>query len=248
MENLLNDTLTDPNKPALRNDGVVLQAANSNPWYVLATVFGEQEKDATWFDYDEELAAQNRRAWNGWFCAGLTDTERTDWAEKIGLEADDLNPLTKTELKKITILFKKRMGKPAKLPDRTENIEFSKIHFSRFIYFKKYVFRKTVYFDSAKFKGDTNFRSTRFNEGAYFRSARFNGVADFGSARFNGGAYFVSATFSREVDFGSLEISNKPTIFYCEVDFRSVKFISATRFEGAEIYFSRSAILWCEYV
>jgi hypothetical protein len=30
---------------ALRNDGVELKPANSNPWYVLATVYGEQDSD-----------------------------------------------------------------------------------------------------------------------------------------------------------------------------------------------------------
>ena len=39
---------------ALRNDGVKLTPASQNPWYVLATVYGEFEDG-----YDEELAAKN---------------------------------------------------------------------------------------------------------------------------------------------------------------------------------------------
>ncbi|MEJ2019665.1 MAG: hypothetical protein P8X51_15695, partial [Maritimibacter sp.] len=57
--------LIDPNKPwywlevredgsALRNDGVELKAANSNPWYVLATVYGEQDGDKIDWDLHEK--------------------------------------------------------------------------------------------------------------------------------------------------------------------------------------------------
>ena len=45
---------------ALRNDGVRLKPANQNPWYVLATVFGEAvENNAL-----EDFASYNRDAWN----------------------------------------------------------------------------------------------------------------------------------------------------------------------------------------
>jgi hypothetical protein len=45
---------------ALRNDGVRLTPASQNPWYVLATVFGEQDGER----FDEELHVKNTLAWN----------------------------------------------------------------------------------------------------------------------------------------------------------------------------------------
>ncbi|MCF6315364.1 MAG: hypothetical protein L3J30_03545 [Marinosulfonomonas sp.] len=58
--------MNDPkgDEDGVRNDGTVLTAANKNAWYVLATIFGEQEENARVWDYDEDLAAKNRRAWN----------------------------------------------------------------------------------------------------------------------------------------------------------------------------------------
>ena len=48
-----------------------LRDANSNPWYVLMTLYGEQEGD--WVD--RKLAKKNRQAWNAWSCQNLTEDE-----------------------------------------------------------------------------------------------------------------------------------------------------------------------------
>jgi len=40
-----------------------LKQANDNPWYCLATLYGEQPIDS----YDHELAEKNRLAWGQWF-------------------------------------------------------------------------------------------------------------------------------------------------------------------------------------
>ena len=110
--------LQDPNLPphaiveeredgsALRNDGVELAAANTNPWYVLATIFGEQPEGASWLDYDRELAAKNRRAWNGWFCGDLDEKTRQARAESAGLDAAELAPLTDAERQEISARFR----------------------------------------------------------------------------------------------------------------------------------------------
>ncbi|SMX33632.1 hypothetical protein [Octadecabacter ascidiaceicola] len=41
-----------------------LTPANENPWYILMTLYGEQEGARI----DKELAEKNRDAWNKWFC------------------------------------------------------------------------------------------------------------------------------------------------------------------------------------
>ncbi len=113
------EKLIDPNKPAheiievledgdaIRNDGVRLQAANKNPWYVLATIYGELGEGP---HYDEKLAAKNRRAWNRWFCDGLSNGERRERLEKAGLEVSDLMPLSKEELAIIKDRFCRRLS------------------------------------------------------------------------------------------------------------------------------------------
>jgi len=39
-----------------------LRPANENPWYILMTLYGEQEGE----EIDWELHEKNRRAWNAW--------------------------------------------------------------------------------------------------------------------------------------------------------------------------------------
>ena len=75
----MNTPLSDPNLPAgaiikeyeeggtLRNDGEDLRPANENPWYVLATVYGEQERGGV----NVTLHSQNRGIWNRWMCKGM---------------------------------------------------------------------------------------------------------------------------------------------------------------------------------
>jgi len=55
-----------------------MKPANENPWYILMTLYGEQEGD----EIDRELHKKNRAVWNAWSCQNLTDEERAK------LEAD----------------------------------------------------------------------------------------------------------------------------------------------------------------
>ena len=46
-----------------------LTPANDNPWYWLATVYGEQIGQGL----DDELAKKNRIAWNRWVAAAMSE-------------------------------------------------------------------------------------------------------------------------------------------------------------------------------
>ncbi|MFK5998770.1 MAG: pentapeptide repeat-containing protein [Rhodobacterales bacterium] len=236
--------LKDPNKPAhaivkvhddgsaLRNDGEVLQAANSNPWYVLATVFGEQAEGAEIWKYNKELAAKNRRAWNGWACAGLSEVERQDRAEKVGLAVEDLKPLTKAELDEIKTRFQKRMGKMATLPDRIEKIAFFFIYFSQYLCFEKYVFEKYANFSSSTFNGAANFSSSTFCGIANFDSSTFSGEANFSSSTFNTTATFISSRFNGVANLSLSTFSN--VVYFDSSTFRYTAYFDSSRFcEGA---------------
>ena len=54
--------MSDAEKPAL-------EPANDNPWYCLATLYGEQPEGRL----DEGLADKNRKAWNRWIATALSD-------------------------------------------------------------------------------------------------------------------------------------------------------------------------------
>jgi hypothetical protein len=76
--------MTDADKPALR-------PANDNPWYRLATLYGELPEEGKWTrkesfgewpdrmlrDLDiEEIVSKNRTAWNRWVASTISDEER----------------------------------------------------------------------------------------------------------------------------------------------------------------------------
>ena len=55
--------------------------ANDNPWYVLATLYGEQEGEVPW-DFDEDIHEDNRQFWNCWMAADLPDEEQQRLIDK----------------------------------------------------------------------------------------------------------------------------------------------------------------------
>ena len=238
-------TLTDPNLPAgaiikeldnggaLRNDGVRLKPANENPWYVLATVFGEQEG----VEVDRDLHGKNRRIWNGWACQGMSPEERAKLANKMALEPAELADLNEDEQSLLEQAFKDRLGADAIVPDSDETVDFSKTHFVNTLVFTKCVvagpadfvsatFSGYADFVSATFGGPADFVSATFSGGAYFGSATFSGYASFDSVTFSGDAWFGSATFGGPADFVSATFSGGAV-------FISTEFESATRFDAA---------------
>ena len=52
----------------------VPKPASKSPWYVLATIHGEQTEEG----WNEEVAAKNRRIWNGWSCGHLPQAKRAE--------------------------------------------------------------------------------------------------------------------------------------------------------------------------
>ena len=55
-----------------------LKPANENPWYVLMTLYGEQERE----EVDQALHARNQEAWNLWAGQALSEVERAKLAER----------------------------------------------------------------------------------------------------------------------------------------------------------------------
>ena len=211
----MTEKLTDPNKPAheifevledgdaIRNDGVRLQAANKNPWYVLATIYGEQEDGATLLDHDKVLAGKNRSAWNRWIGGSLQATN------------DEVE---------ITNLFRSRLGdNNAVLPDFRGKIDFSKVYFHTSVCFIGFSFGRDCEFIEAHFAKNALFNSTSFAGNAHFIKATFQGYANFRQASFLHTANFRTASFMDASLFDSVK-------FESNVCFQSATFHSGTGF------------------
>jgi hypothetical protein len=249
----MSKTLKDPELPpgaivetyedggALRNDGVRLTPASQNPWYVLATVAGEQEGTKT-FEIDRDLHAKNRRFWNGWMCQGMEDGERAALAEKLELPEEELSPLTAEELEAVKVRFE------AVFPDKSleemipppydvadfgqiyfpSTCVLEKYHFNEFADFGEAHFACDAVFPQAHFTGFVFFRGAHFTGLAYFQSAHFDDVSYFREARFIAGAYFQKAHFTVSAYFQKAHFTE-------DTDFQEAHFNGPAFFQEADL-------------
>jgi len=103
-----------------------LRPANDNPWYCLATMYGEQLSQGK---LDCDLAAKNRAAWNRWIAGPLGDEARADLV-KNGLSESEIIPFTAAEKSAFFSAFAARAGREGELPPNPAGpIDFARTHF-----------------------------------------------------------------------------------------------------------------------
>ena len=208
-----------------------LKPANENPWYCLATLYGEREEKG-----DDNLDKQNRVAWNRWIAAALSQEQREEFLRK-GVDASELVPFSKKEITEFLKAFAKRTNFPP--PDPKEAIDFHSVHFERTISFGGFIFPTNVLFDEAAFAGFAYFHKAAFSSFTNFKRTTFSGFASFQEATFAAGSTFSEAIFSTNVTFEKAIFSlmcifNKATfsgrgdfsgaIFSCSAFFNNVNF------------------------
>ncbi|MDF0599216.1 hypothetical protein P1J78_00595 [Psychromarinibacter sp. C21-152] len=252
--------LRDPDKPAgfvvevdpetgvaTRNDGTLLQPAEKNPWYLMMSIAGVPEGDEG-PDELNELEELNRRYWNGWVCSRMSQAERTELAEHIGLSIDELAPLTPeekavvaarfqqfadpedTKLAEVAAAFREIDGQDADGPEPWAGIDLSEIHFSQARIWSMWVFTGYATFASATFSEGVNFSSAYFSGTAWFHSATFAGIALFLSTTFDSESWFNSATFNQSAFFDNAVM--KGDAHFISVNFKNEAMFYFTTFAG----------------
>ncbi|MCP3972187.1 MAG: hypothetical protein GY717_18055 [Rhodobacteraceae bacterium] len=235
---------------ATRNDGVELQPAAKNPWYVLMTIAGEQ--DAGWIK--PELHEQNRRYWNGWICADLSEDKRRELATNMGLNPLDLVPLTEKETVEVRAQFTRRLGPNCPLPKPGDHIDFGETHFLHAMGFGGFSFLGVSSFNSASFSSEVEFLAAYFSgycdfsqvclsDAAIFAGAKFDhqvgfkdadflGRAGFEHAKFGGNVTFDGTVFRDTVSFDSAEFDTRSKASFKTVDFSGETTFRSTRLGG----------------
>jgi uncharacterized protein YjbI with pentapeptide repeats len=236
--------MTDADKPALR-------PANDNPWYCLATLYGEVPDNGP----DDEITNKNRLFWNRWIAASLSDEERTKLAEN-GFPKSELEPLSPEEKESFFRDFAARVGREDALPpDPAEPCHFCYTQFDRDVDFSRFLF-KWVSFESATFAGVAHFGSVMFSDASNFAWAKFSRDAIFELAAFVRSANFEHVTFSFiTANFSSatfFSIANFESATFCfnaeffSTIFSNYAFFNDTKFFGRNIFlnatFSGAAI------
>lgn len=214
-----------------RNDGVVLNPACKNPWYVLATVAGEQTEAQT----DSDLHLKNRRFWNGWICQNMSDDDRAALAEKLKLDVHELEPLSDNEKRSLNKRFAEAFPDVSvndRLPDPSLHVDMSKTYFPSKLVLGKCHFAGPALFTTAHFAGAARFPTAYFAGPAKFRAVHFAGPANFGAAHFAGPTYFRNSHFAGPARFA--------TAHFAELAFfQTAYFAKPTNFATA--HFARDA-------
>ena len=212
--------------------------ARENPWYVLATLAGEQEVGV--FDY--KLHEENRRYWNAWVREGMTDRVIEKLNAAAGRDVfEDTPPWVevKNEAEQRFVARMEAVGLPGTpLPDPAESVDFSCVEFPGYVRFTAFVFPSEANFWTATFSERASFNRATFSGLASFERTTFSGEADFDNATFSGNADFNAAAFSKSVFFenGAFEEPAlfQGTTFSDMAHFQESTFESAADFTDAQ--------------
>ncbi len=226
-----------------------LKPANENPWYVLMTLYGEQEGE----EIDWELHEKNRRAWNAWAGQALSDKQKKHCAESSGIDVAELSAWRdlQDEIKrrhKEAWESKNAEGIYPGLPEAKDVVDLTQTAFSNTVVLKKTVFASLVSFYSASFTAAAFFSSAifqaaavlscaTFQAAAVFRSATFQAAAVFSSASFEGFCYFVETNFGLSTGTKTCPPVFRDCQFAKPTSFRAARFATHTPdFEGAVLH------------
>jgi hypothetical protein len=229
--------MTDPSDEATPNRPLI--PANENPWYILATLYDEQNEE----EINSVLHKRNRAAWNAWSCQNLSDDERREAAKSSDVPLEELAGWRTMGIE-VTRLHKavwhERNGADAPwpgLPEAELEVNLERVEFSRPLSFGRCVFSKAARFPGAKFDSYARFEHATFDLSASFDGTTFSKYALFEESTFNGGARFNNATFERLAWFNSARFNKNAhfdgTMFSEDAHFEQATFSGEAWFDYA---------------
>ena len=173
-----------------------------NPWYVLATIAGEQRGEGIY----KNLELKNRAYWNAWAGQHLSAEDKAEIKDGFGRSLFEGTPKWSEVEAEVTEAFTKRLP-GLDLPDPAEIVDFQNVVFSARVSFDSFYFPAPAGFTDAKFSEHGDFTDAKFSERADFTHATFSKTANFYLATFSELADFIRATFSETADFGDATFS-----------------------------------------
>jgi hypothetical protein len=144
--------------------------ANDNPWYLLATLYGEPDGQRD-HKARQKLENRNRVAWNRYFAANLDDEVRAHLIGEKRHPEKELTPYSADELDKFAAAFGVRynsVGADFSMPSAAAFINFDGVEFDRPVDFCYYIFPDGATFDSTTFAWLAGFEGATFFNGAIF--------------------------------------------------------------------------------
>ncbi|KPQ09850.1 MAG: Disulfide bond formation protein DsbB [Saliniramus fredricksonii] len=211
-----------------------LTPANQNPWYILMTLYGEQEGD----EIDWELHKKNRRAWNSWIAKQIK-----------GDDLDNISRITRESIASIEEL-QSRNDDPIGLLEKTwkergNNNELKIPHSHSSINLSKNYFNKNFCISGFIYPNFFGISGSKFNKkfiasNAYFKNYLdisgnfFHGLMDLRESMFVKGFCMFNNTLC-ESEFAFMrcheEIFVRNCIFKEKIEFTMSTFDCDTKFE-----------------
>ncbi len=195
-----------------------LTPANENPWYVLMTLYGD----------DQEL---NRKTWNAWAGQALTKDQSNKvqfspyfeelhmWDKlKDGIEKKFSDKVMEQEV---------GLGLPVEFPsacsavnmkqlDLKNRIDLSGFTFPRCVEFSASVFGSDLHAHQAIFLSRVSFSNTKLEHGLFLNNVKFHEHAIFEKAELSGFSSFEQATFVKEAIFHNSKFRDRCSFRYAE--------------------------------
>jgi uncharacterized protein YjbI with pentapeptide repeats len=212
-----------------------IKSENSSLYYLLATVYGEQDKRSSFNGEHEE---KNRRIWHAIVGQWINEKSIESFASSMGLDVREFEPLDASEIEDI----KKRLsGTPfskGDIPGKEDahaffGMDFRNIIFEKPILMKKRLFPTTVTFVNCTFLEKCSFSESYFKS-AHFINCIFDDYAFFQGARFGNFGFvsnaceFKNCTFNGHVDYSNCQLRN--------ADFSNSAFKTSAHFEDAYFF------------
>ncbi len=207
-----------------------LRPAATNPWYVLMTVAGEQPREGY---VDGNLHRRNRRYWNGWASASLSDAEKARLIKERRVSREEIDPLSPDETRDIRRTLSERCGID-ELPDPEHSVSLNETDFPNTLSAKGFIF-PIVTFANSIFQKDCVFeralflRYSDFQESKFTRNAQFDGSVFFGSTKFNILRIEELASFNFVKFYNSVDFSE--SVFFTRQVFQMLSSITASTSE-----------------
>ncbi|MEO0623362.1 MAG: pentapeptide repeat-containing protein [Pseudomonadota bacterium] len=186
-----------------------LKDASTNPWYVLMTIAGEQNG---WL-VDPDLHDRNRRYWNGWAGAALSEARKAELIDKHGFTAEDFAPLTEKETNEIRRQLRERAG-TEEILDPSDPVDCRKTRFLTTHCCAGFAFPRYASFEGAAFSWYADFEGAAFDGYADFEGAAFSKHTNFWRATFLDRIFFSGATLSGPTRFSGARFEHSPLLLY----------------------------------
>jgi len=212
----------------LNNDSS-LSRADENPWYVLATIYGEEPVF--------EVENKNRNAWNAWALSGLNEVQKASVAKKNRNFMHETPSWNNIRLE-IKVLFSQRIPNRS-LPRPHEKIDFIDTFFEESVEFSGFIFPAEVCFSGSRIR-NIHFHDVFFFEKVIFEHARVQGNFWVDNTYFYDEACFRETEFCNLVTFSKVLFLHDASFirshFLHNVLFKAVSFDGSSYFGFSEFH------------